>query len=224
MSLYDLTTKTLDGKSTDLSQFRGKVTLAVNVASECGFTPQYAGLQSLHDDLAARGFSVLGFPSNEFGGQEPGTAEQIHAFCELNYGVKFPMFAKLATKPGPDQSPVYALPDERAARRRTGTSASFWSARMARCVASSRATSPPAMAAEGHRRRAVGVDPRRAARSSRRSACSHTKTPRPRHAVASRPRSSWSKVWARACGTVRGASTSTSSRAGPSTVSATAIR
>ncbi len=109
MSLYDLTTKTLDGKPADLGRFRGKVTLAVNVASECGFTPQYKGLQALHDELAGRGFAVLGFPSNEFGGQEPGTAEQIQTFCERNYGVKFPMFEKLATKPGPSQSPVYAF-------------------------------------------------------------------------------------------------------------------
>ena len=109
MSLYDLKTQTLEGKPADLGQFRGKVTLAVNVASECGFTPQYAGLQTLHDELAGRGFSVLGFPSNEFGGQEPGTPEQIATFCERNYGVKFPMFAKLATKPGAEQSPIYAF-------------------------------------------------------------------------------------------------------------------
>ncbi len=109
MSLYDLTVPALDGNPFDLGQLRGKVTLAVNVASECGFTPQYAGLQQLHDRLSARGFSVLGFPSNEFGGQEPGSAEQIHSFCERNFGVNFPLFAKLETKPGPGQSPVYAF-------------------------------------------------------------------------------------------------------------------
>jgi glutathione peroxidase len=109
MSLYDVKTETLEGKPADLGQFRGKVTLAVNVASECGFTPQYAGLQALHQELSGRGFSVLGFPSNEFGGQEPGSAEQIGAFCERNYGVEFPMFAKLETKRGPGQSPVYAF-------------------------------------------------------------------------------------------------------------------
>jgi glutathione peroxidase len=109
MSLYDLKTETLEGKPADLGQFRGKVTLAVNVASECGFTPQYGPLQALQDELAGRGFSVLGFPSNEFGGQEPGTASEIGAFCERNYGVKFPMFAKLETKRGPGQSPVYAF-------------------------------------------------------------------------------------------------------------------
>lgn len=109
MSLYDLKTETLEGKPADLGQYRGKVTLAVNVASACGFTPQYGPLQALHDELGARGFAVLGFPSNEFGGQEPGTAEEIGAFCERNYGVKFPMFAKLETKRGAGQSPVYAF-------------------------------------------------------------------------------------------------------------------
>ena len=109
MSLYDVKTQTLDRKPADLGQFRGKVTLAVNVASECGFTPQYQGLQALHDELAGRGFAVLGFPSNEFGGQEPGSPEQIQTFCERNYGVTFPLFAKLATKPGAEQSPVYAF-------------------------------------------------------------------------------------------------------------------
>jgi glutathione peroxidase len=109
MSLYDLKTETLEGKPADLGQYRGKVTLAVNVASKCGFTPQYGPLQALHDELAGRGFAVLGFPSNEFGGQEPGTASEIGAFCERNYGVKFPMFAKLETKRGPGQSPVYAF-------------------------------------------------------------------------------------------------------------------
>ncbi len=107
MSLYDLTAQSLAGAPVDLGRFRGQVTLVVNVASECGFTPQYAGLETLHEQLSGRGFSVLGFPSNEFGGQEPGTPEQIGAFCERNYGVTFPMFAKVETKPGPGQSPVY---------------------------------------------------------------------------------------------------------------------
>jgi glutathione peroxidase len=107
-SLYALKTTTLDGKPADLGQFAGKVTLAVNVASQCGFTPQYKGLQSLHQELAPKGFAILGFPSNEFGGQEPGSPEEIKTFCEKNYGVSFPMFSKLATKPGPEQSPIYA--------------------------------------------------------------------------------------------------------------------
>ena len=106
-SLHDLKTTTLGGAPADLSDYRGKVVLAVNVASECGLTPQYAGLQALHDALAPRGFTVLGFPSNEFGGQEPGSPEQIQTFCSRNYGVTFPMFSKLETKPGPGQSPVY---------------------------------------------------------------------------------------------------------------------
>lgn len=108
-SLYELSTTSLTGKPVDLAEYRGKVTLVVNVASKCGFTPQYAGLQALHDELAPKGFSVLGFPSNDFGGQEPGTAEEIATFCQLNYGVTFPMFSKQVTKAGPDQSPIYGF-------------------------------------------------------------------------------------------------------------------
>jgi glutathione peroxidase len=106
-SFYDLKTSYLDGKPADLGVFRGKVTLAVNVASKCGFTPQYEGLEKLNRELAPKGFAVLGFPSNDFGGQEPGTAQEIAQFCKLTYDVTFPMFSKLVTKPGPDQSPVY---------------------------------------------------------------------------------------------------------------------
>jgi len=108
-SFYSLKTTTLQGKPADLAQFNGKVTLVVNVASACGFTPQYKGLQALHSELSAKGFQVLGFPSNEFGGQEPGSAEEIQTFCERNYGVSFPMFSKLVTGKGPTQSPVYAF-------------------------------------------------------------------------------------------------------------------
>ncbi len=108
-SFYDLQTTFLNEKPADLSQFKGKVTLAVNVASQCGFTPQYKGLQKLHDELSEKGFAVLGFPSNEFGKQEPGTAEEIANFCESKFSVKFPMFSKLETKPGPGQSPLYAF-------------------------------------------------------------------------------------------------------------------
>ena len=108
-SLYDLKTQTLQGKPADLGAYRGKVTLVVNTASECGYTPQYEGLEALHKELAPRGFSVLGFPSNDFGGQEPGTAEQIVEFCRKNYGVTFPMFAKLSTRHGPGQSPIYTF-------------------------------------------------------------------------------------------------------------------
>ena len=108
-SLYSLKTTALDGKPADLGQYKGKVALAVNVASKCGLTPQYTGLEKLHEDLKGRGFTVLGFPSNDFGGQEPGTPEEIATFCQKNYGVTFPMFSKLVTKAGPEQSPIYAL-------------------------------------------------------------------------------------------------------------------
>ena len=106
-SFYALKTTTLQGQPADLSQYAGKVALIVNVASQCGFTPQDAGLQKLFDELKDRGFVVLGFPSNDFGGQEPGSPEEIAAFCTKNYGVSFPIFSKLVTKAGPDQSPIY---------------------------------------------------------------------------------------------------------------------
>jgi glutathione peroxidase len=108
-SFYDLKTAYLDGKPADLSIFRGKVTLVVNVASKCGFTPQYEGLEKLNRELSGKGFAVLGFPSNDFGQQEPGTAQEIAQFCKLTYDVTFPMFAKVVTRSGPDQSPVYKL-------------------------------------------------------------------------------------------------------------------
>ncbi len=107
-SFYALKTRTLQGQPADLAQYAGKVALVVNVASECGFTPQYAGLQKLYDELKDCGLVVLGFPSNDFAGQEPGSPEEIAAFCRKNYGVTFPMFSKLVTRAGPDQSPVYA--------------------------------------------------------------------------------------------------------------------
>jgi glutathione peroxidase len=106
-SLYELKTDTLLGKPADLGAYRGKVTLVVNVASKCGFTPQYEGLEKLHRELKDKGFSVLGFPSNDFGGQEPGTAQEIVEFCRLTYGVTFPMFSKVSTLPGAGQSPIY---------------------------------------------------------------------------------------------------------------------
>lgn len=108
-SFYDLKTTFLDGKPADLAQYRGKVSLVVNVASQCGYTPQYAGLEKLHREMKGRGFNVLGFPSNDFGGQEPGSAQEIATFCRLNYDVTFPMFEKLVTRRGPDQSPLYAF-------------------------------------------------------------------------------------------------------------------
>jgi glutathione peroxidase len=108
-SFYSLKTTTLAGQPTDLAQYKGKVSLVVNVASQCGFTPQYAGLEKLHEQLKDRGFSVLGFPSNDFGQQEPGTPEEISTFCKKNYGVTFPLFGKLVTKAGPEQSPIYSF-------------------------------------------------------------------------------------------------------------------
>jgi len=106
-SFYGLRTSYLDGTPADLGVFRGKVTLVVNVASQCGFTPQYEGLEKLHRELSGKGFSVLGFPSNDFGEQEPGTAQEIATFCKLTYDVTFPMFSKLVTVAGPGQSPIY---------------------------------------------------------------------------------------------------------------------
>ncbi|TAH34649.1 MAG: DUF2961 domain-containing protein [Planctomycetota bacterium] len=108
-SLYALSAPSLDGQDAALSQFSGRVALVVNVASECGYTPQYAGLQELHENYGPRGLVVLGFPSNEFGGQEPGDAAAIRKFCTDNYQVTFPLFAKVVTKPGAGQSPVYAF-------------------------------------------------------------------------------------------------------------------
>ena len=95
MSLYDVEVKTIDGSTQTLATWRGHVLLIVNVASECGFTPQYAGLETLYRDHHDQGFAVLGFPCDQFGHQEPGAEEDIKSFCELNYGVTFPMFAKI---------------------------------------------------------------------------------------------------------------------------------
>ncbi len=112
-SIHQVELPRLNGKLESLSAYSGKVVLAVNVASRCGFTPQYAGLQALQDRYADRGFVVLGFPSNQFFHQEPGTAEQIQEFCSVNYGVTFPLFAKLDVK-GEDRHPLYAILTESA--------------------------------------------------------------------------------------------------------------
>jgi glutathione peroxidase len=108
-SFYDLKPTTLDGKPGNLAQYKGKVSLVVNVASKCGYTPQYEGLEKLQREMKGRGFNVLGFPSNDFGGQEPGTAQEIAQFCRLTYDVTFPMFEKVVTKTGAGQSPVYTF-------------------------------------------------------------------------------------------------------------------
>jgi glutathione peroxidase len=106
--VYQVSTQTLEGQPVKLDTYRGKVSLLVNVASACGYTPQYAGLQRLHERYGAQGFTVLGFPSNDFGRQEPGSSEEIREFCSSKYRVTFPMFAKVQTKPGAGQSEVYA--------------------------------------------------------------------------------------------------------------------
>jgi glutathione peroxidase len=107
-SIYEIELPRLDGEPGRLADFEGKVVLAVNVASKCGFTPQYAGLQRLYDKYSGRGFTVLGFPSNQFMRQEPGSAEQIAEFCRLNYGVTFPLYTKLDVK-GSKQHPLYEI-------------------------------------------------------------------------------------------------------------------
>ena len=108
-SFYDLKVNTLAGQPADLSAYRGKVAVVVNVASQCGFTPQYTGLEKLYREMAPKGVALLGFPSNDFGGQEPGTPEEIQTFCKRTYDVTFPLFAKVVTKAGPGQSPAYAF-------------------------------------------------------------------------------------------------------------------
>jgi glutathione peroxidase len=106
MNIYDFQANLLDGTPADLSRWRGQVLLIVNTASECGFTPQYAGLEQLNQQFKDRGFAVLGFPCNQFGKQEPGTAADIGAFCEKNYGVSFPMFSKIDVN-GDEAHPLY---------------------------------------------------------------------------------------------------------------------
>jgi len=108
-SFYDLKTNTLTGKPADLAAYRGKVSLVVNVASKCGFTQQYDGLEKLQKEMQGKNFNVLGFPSNDFGEQEPGSPAEIQEFCRLTYGVTFPMFEKVVTRQGPSQSPVYSF-------------------------------------------------------------------------------------------------------------------
>ena len=108
MSFFDLNAQTLGGADQPFAAFTGKAVLAVNVASECGYTPQYDGLERLHEAYKDQGLVVMGFPCNQFGGQEPGGAEQIETFCRTQFGVAFPMFAKVEVK-GPGQSPVYAF-------------------------------------------------------------------------------------------------------------------
>jgi glutathione peroxidase len=114
VSVHDIPVNTLAGQPASLGDLAGKTLLVVNVASKCGLTPQYTGLEQLHERYAGRGFSVVGFPCNQFGGQEPGSAEEIQQFCSTTYGVTFPMFEKIEVN-GPGRHPVYTelteLPD-----------------------------------------------------------------------------------------------------------------
>jgi glutathione peroxidase len=105
-SIYDFSAQSLEGAEVPLARFKGQVTVIVNTASKCGFTPQYAGLEALYRQYKDRGLAVLGFPCNQFGAQEPGTAAEIAEFCQVNYGVSFPMFSRIEVN-GPDAHPLY---------------------------------------------------------------------------------------------------------------------
>ena len=105
-SLYEIPVKAIDGKDATLNDHQGEVLLVVNVASKCGLTPQYEGLEKLYEAYRGRKFAVLGFPANDFAGQEPGTNDEIQSFCSLNYQVQFPLYSKIAVT-GPDKHPLY---------------------------------------------------------------------------------------------------------------------
>jgi glutathione peroxidase len=107
-SIYNFTLRSIDGQSVPLRSYHGKVLLVVNVASRCGFTPQYTGLESLYEKYKDRGFVIVGVPANNFGGQEPGTNEEIKKFCSTKYNVSFPMMSKVSVL-GPDKTPLYAF-------------------------------------------------------------------------------------------------------------------
>jgi glutathione peroxidase len=122
--LYGIRVTTIEGRQQTLDPYRGQALLVVNVASQCGFTPQYAGLEALYRRYRERGFAVLGFPSDQFGHQEPGTEDEIRQFCSLTYDVTFPMFAKVDVN-GPGEHPLYALLKSQA-RGLLGTTAIKW--------------------------------------------------------------------------------------------------
>ena len=105
-SLQDFSATSIDGRDVDLTEYAGRVVLVVNTASQCGFTPQYEGLQELHDEYAPQGFAVLGFPCDQFGNQEPGEDAEIAGFCQKNFGVTFPLFSKVEVN-GDDAHPIY---------------------------------------------------------------------------------------------------------------------
>jgi glutathione peroxidase len=118
-SIYDFTLNSIDGQSTPLSRFQGKVVLVVNVASRCGFTPQYAALEKIYEKYQDRGLVIVGFPANNFGGQEPGSNQEIKTFCSTKYNVTFPMMAKVSVK-GDDQTPLYQFLTDKTANPQTG--------------------------------------------------------------------------------------------------------
>ncbi len=118
-SIYDFTMNSITGQPVPLSQYKGKVVLLVNVASNCGFTPQYKGLEALYKKYESQGFVILGFPANNFGSQEPGTNAEIQTFCSRTYSVTFPMFSKISVK-GEDQAPLYQYLTDKTANPATG--------------------------------------------------------------------------------------------------------
>ena len=118
-SIYEFTLPSIDGKPLPLANFKGKVVLVVNVASRCGFTPQYSALESTYEKFKDQGFVILGFPANNFGSQEPGTNQEIKTFCQSKYSVTFPMYAKVSVK-GDDQTPLYAYLTKQANPALTG--------------------------------------------------------------------------------------------------------
>jgi glutathione peroxidase len=118
-TVYDFTLNSIEGQATPLVSFRGKVVVLVNVASRCGYTPQYAGLEALYEKYKDRGFVIVGIPANNFGGQEPGTNQEIKTFCTSKYHVTFPMMAKVSVK-GNDMTPLYAFLTDKAANPKTG--------------------------------------------------------------------------------------------------------
>jgi glutathione peroxidase len=118
-SALDFTLNSLDGKPAPLAEYKGKVVLIVNVASRCGYTPQYTGLEKVYEKYKAQGFVILGFPANNFGGQEPGTNEEIKTFCSSKYQVTFPMYSKVSVK-GADTTPLYQFLTDKEAHPATG--------------------------------------------------------------------------------------------------------
>jgi glutathione peroxidase len=118
-SVHEFSMKAIDGKTVTLSQFKGQVMLVVNVASRCGFTPQYEGLEKLYETYKGQGFVILGFPANNFGEQEPGTDAEIQTFCKSKYSVTFPMFSKISVT-GADKAPLYRFLTDTAAHPQTG--------------------------------------------------------------------------------------------------------